>query len=214
MLGSMKKIVLSVKDITAQADVTSSDPAQTQRIEVMADCLSNLMLASKAHANSKRSGGSSVEIIKEASGRLEETVMILVNACNSTTQDKVTQPSGTALSSFVNKQADKVVESIEEMLEVARTNDFSKRFFACADEIFYCNEDIAKECVESEKTIHPDALQEFKDIRLDLDDSVQKLMGIVDVIERGGASGRPNKQIEKHTFDIAKFIKELITLIM
>jgi hypothetical protein len=99
------------------------------------------------------------------------------------------------------------------MLTVTRNNDFGQRFYACADEIFYCHEDIAKECEAKEKKVHPDVLQEFLDIKHDLDDSVQGLLKLVDEIELDSGSSKLKQQITTHTFSIAKYIKELLSFV-
>jgi hypothetical protein len=110
-------------------------------------------------------------------------------------------------------KADKIAGLIREMLKNTRNNEFGDRFFAYADAIFYCTEDISKECAGYESRIHPKALGEFFDIRHDLEDRVQSLMKLVDAIERDGGSYKPKEQIATHTFSIAKYIKELLCFV-
>lgn len=169
------------------------------------------MLASKAHANSKRAGGASVDMIGEAAGKLEGCVMGLVNSCNADVSGMPLPVSEDAkLSAYVSMKADVIIESIEEMLKV---KDYGSRFFACADEIYYSAEDIGKECDVHDQRIHKDVLQEFIDIKQDLDESVQSLMGLVDAVENSGRSGRVGKGIEKDAYGVAKFIKELLSFL-
>jgi hypothetical protein len=117
------------------------------------------------------------------------------------------------LSTFVSIKADKIAALIRKMLKNTRKNEFGDRFLTYADAIFYCYEEIAKECDGYEKRIDPEALEEFLDINHDLQDSVQSLMKLVDDIERDCGSGKPKQQIATHTYSIAKFIKELLCFV-
>jgi hypothetical protein len=88
VLGSLKNIELSVKEIKVKAEAVS-DSAQTEKINMMADSLSNLVLTSNAHMTSKWNDGSSAKMIQEASRKLYEKVMVLVNSCNSVSTNAI-----------------------------------------------------------------------------------------------------------------------------
>ncbi|KAL3898850.1 MAG: hypothetical protein SGCHY_002458 [Lobulomycetales sp.] len=210
VLGSMKNIVLVAKEITAQAESASDDERVLGKIDSMSDKLSNLMLATKSHANSKRPGNQeSISMIEDASEKLKEDVFDLVDLCQDRPVAKSDPKKASTFAEFMKKSADDIAVSVEALLTAARTGDFGDEFFSHADEIWYCSEDIAKECTKTELDIHADVVQEFRDIQMDLDDAVQGLMKLVDQVEQAPRSNLPKQRIATHTFNIAKLVKEL-----
>ncbi|KAJ3190530.1 component of the polarisome [Irineochytrium annulatum] len=232
VLVAMKSIVIACKNITEDTEAfeNSSDsitPADKERLEdvknKLSHSLTNLMTSAKNHATNF--GNVPVELLEVSSGELSATIVELVNLLKSY-HDAGRQTNGSHgagetfdiddLKLFLEKQTDLIVQAIQTLLYAMRnqTGAFGQEFKDTVSGITSIVENLV---AVSRRTLSTPSASAFKQrgekILEDLSAANLNLEQLGVSMVNSPQSKTLKQRLASSSYEIAKYVKELIGLI-
>ncbi|KAJ3029765.1 UNVERIFIED_CONTAM: component of the polarisome [Siphonaria sp. JEL0065] len=227
VLVAMKSIVIACKNITEDAELFENNNNLSQEsrdsLEItknnLSQSLTELMGAAKGHATNY--GSVAPEVLEGAVNALTGTVAQLVRGLKEALGgDAVGSVVGGGyeideLKEYLEKQTDQIVQAIQSLLNSMRQNQtFGQEFTATVSQITTIVSSICQ--VSSATMAKPSAAAvrgRGNEILLDLKDSSSKIGELGNALVASPTSKALKQRIASSSYEIAKFVKELISLI-
>ncbi|TPX71731.1 hypothetical protein SpCBS45565_g00893 [Spizellomyces sp. 'palustris'] len=225
VLVAMKAIVIACKNITEDTETfesTSSSLTDSERDQLadtknqLAGALNNLMNAAKVHATSL--GSANVGVLDGAATQLTSTIVELVKCLRLKRGEERGRPESfeiDELKIFLEKQTDQIVQAIQTLLIAMRqTSTLTPDFSATVSGITSIVDNLV---TVSQSTLSKPSALEFRSrgegILSDLSAANIRLeeLGKSMVSEPGSKSLK--QRLASSSYEIAKYVKELISLI-
>ncbi|ORY37675.1 hypothetical protein BCR33DRAFT_721394 [Rhizoclosmatium globosum] len=229
VLVAMKAIVISCKNITEDAELyESNNPLADNMRDALEDTKNNLsvrlgelMAAAKGHATNYGSVPAGVleGAVDGLTAVVGDLVRLLKDAVTSTSAVGNVAAGGAydidQLKDYLEKQTDLIVQAIQSLLNSMRQNQtFGPDFTATVNQII---DIVASICQVSAGTMaKPSAAsvrQRGNEILADLKDSSSKIGELGNALVASPGSKALKQRIASSSYEIAKFVKELIGLI-
>ncbi|KAJ3379493.1 component of the polarisome [Lobulomyces angularis] len=230
ILVSMKPVIVCCKNITVAVEdhfQNFEDHHINDLLDRVGDCLGNLMIAAKNHATSF--GNSPSSLVLEPAEILANLIQELYSECNQNPKHITSneQMKIIKLQNFLKDKTEIVVIAIQALLKsMLKTNTFEAGKILQEDmiEISQVVEDIRVETLESlEYVMDYNTAQQGQLILNDLEASKFELLQLGQLISNllsnssnegnNNSIKRKKKEIAGCSYDIAKYIKELVNLI-
>ncbi|KAI9345317.1 hypothetical protein BDR26DRAFT_856730 [Obelidium mucronatum] len=227
VLVAMKAIVISCKNITEDAELYESNNNLSQdtrdSLEViknnLSQSLTELMGVAKSHATNY--GSVAPEVLEGAVQSLTATVAELVKGLkqalgvDGVAGNVVGGYEIDELKDYLEKQTDQIVQAIQSLLNSMRQNQtFGPEFTATVSQITTIVTSICQ--VSAASMAKPSAAavrNRGNEILIDLKDSSSKIGELGNALVASPTSKALKQRIASSSYEIAKFVKELISLI-
>jgi len=231
VLVAMKAIVISCKTITEDiGDFESTSDIRTDQREqldtlknYLSESLTALMTSAKSYATSQ--GKSSEPKLEDSLLSLTDSVIDLVkyasflnNDDSSSRKDYMYRGSSNAktvpeLKDFIKDNTDKIVVSIQSLLyNLRESNSFDDEFLDIVNGITSIVDDIIKESHDTLDSLNSnDYKPDIENILLDLTNSNSKLDELGQKMISSPQSKSTKQQIAAASYDIANYVKNLIS---
>ncbi|KAI8895718.1 hypothetical protein BC833DRAFT_622762 [Globomyces pollinis-pini] len=238
VLVAMKAIVMACKSITedcekyeATANLTSQQRSKVSNCKSqLSTALTSQMLAAKAAAT--ESSKEILEDLKSATGELTTVVIDLITTVNSYAEQlnsqnqpqtatpmnsqtkQVSSKELSDLKSFLEKQTDSIVQAIQSLLFILRQNGpIGQDFTNSVNGISRIVESLIQVISPTIQNANPTIQNEGNDILTRLDSATQSLYELGEKIKQNPTSKPLKQQIASGSYEIAKFVKQLISLV-
>ncbi|KAI8848661.1 hypothetical protein BC829DRAFT_443611 [Chytridium lagenaria] len=233
VLVAMKAIVIACKTITEDTETYEDEKDNLESVKGrLSGALTGLMHAAKNHATNF--GSSPVSLLESAASNLTATIVELVKIfkLKGEEQDDYRQDERRYtdvsdvnrkqppaldmydLKHYLERQTDQIVQSIQTLLHSMRQSANGKEF---QDIIIGITRTVNEVIMESDRSImdvaSPDLRDRIKPVLDDLSAANQKLNDLGYAIVEQPQSKTLKQRIASSSYDIAKFVKELISII-